>query len=112
MWIGIVPGLWPSLLTYRLMLNLLLPKISTLAPDLVSAEEVVVIKVMGDFISVFYTAWFVKVPLTGAALSQDLQDIDDMIQYIDRSPNSAKACLNYMQNPFKSLTERFIVLSH
>ena len=45
--------------------------------------SVVVIKQMAEFISVFYTTWFVKAPLVGAAPSQDLQAIDGIIQYIE-----------------------------
>ena len=90
-----------------LTLDLLLSQFQTLAPDLVSAIEAVVIK---QFISISYTTWFIKAPLAGTAQSQDLQPIDDMIQYIYRSPNFAKACLNSMQNHFWYLTERFVVL--
>ena len=95
---------------YYLTLDLLLPQLQTLAPHLVSAMVAVVVRKMGEFISVFYTTWFIKAPLAGTAPSQVLQAIDDMIQYIYRSPNSTKACLNSMQNHFWYLTERFVVL--
>ena len=95
---------------YYLTLDLLLQQFQTLAPNLVSAMEAVVVRQMGEFISVLYTTWFIKAPLAGTAPSQDLQAIDDMIQYIYRSPNSAKACLISMQNHFWYLAERFVVL--
>ena len=95
---------------YYLTLDLILPQFQTLAPDLVSAMEAVVIKQMGEFISIFYTTWFIKAPLAGTFPSQDLQAIDDMIQYIYRSPNSVKACFNSMQNHFWYPIERFVVV--
>ena len=95
---------------YYLTLDLLPPQFQTLESDLVPAKGAVVIKKMGEFISVFYTIWFIKAPLAVPAPSQDRQAIDDMIQYIYRSPNSAKACLNSMQNHFWYLTERFVVI--
>ena len=49
--------------------------------------------------------------MAGAAPSQDLQAIDDMIKYIDRSPNYAKTCFNSMQNRIWYLSESFVILS-
>ena len=67
---------------YYLTLDLLHPQFQTLAPDLVSAMEVVVIRQKAEFILIFYTTLFIKAPLAGTAPSQDLQSIDGIIQYI------------------------------
>ena len=75
---------------------------------LMNAVELVVIKQISELISVFNTTWFVKTYLAGAP--QNLQAIDDISQYIDRSLNSDKTFLNLMQNHFWYLTDRFIVL--
>ena len=64
---------------YYLTLDLLHPQFQTLAPDLVSAMEEVVIRQKAEFILIFYTTLFIKAPLAGTAPSQDLQSIDDII---------------------------------
>ena len=68
---------------YYLIPDLLLSLIPAFAADLLSAMEVVIVKQMLELISVFYTTCFVKASFAGAAPCQDLQTIDDMIQYIE-----------------------------